>query len=150
MLIVGTFKTLRVGSDPNGPNYEPNYPHKKYPSFPVGSFGHVANRIWARYITDNMSNETLTKSYQGEDTSTGIWMDSAPLGIRETIRFVSTEYFDNKRDCLKRDKLVIGHKFTPEKMKLCYNFESDISLQPGSGNFTLERVHSLSETRNQS
>ena len=147
-LIIGRVRQLNVGKRKESPNYEPNYNHFKYPPFPIGSYGYVVNRHWAKYVVDNL--ETLF-NYQGEDTSTGIWMDESPLGFRETIRYVNSFYFENDRDCYRNDRLIVGHRLNNKKMALCY--EADRRRSGGNSTedapaFAVEKVNALSSLSN--
>ena len=115
--VIGKVRSLNVGTSPSSPNYEPDYKRRQYPPFPIGSYGHAVNKDWARYVVQNI--DTLFE-YQGEDTSTGIWMDEAPKEIRESIRYVYTKYFDNNGDCYQPDRVLIGHRISSKSMFNCY------------------------------
>ena len=84
---------------------ETDYKHRTYPIFPLGSFGYVVNRKWAEYVASDENIDNLYE-YQGEDTSTGIWMDEAPNEIREKIRYVFTWYFQNNRNCTDPNRAI--------------------------------------------
>ena len=107
-LILGHFERRHVSKKP-GPNMETDYKHRTYPIFPLGSFGYVVNRKWAEYVASDEKIDNLYE-YQGEDTSTGIWMDEAPIEIREEIRYVFTWYFQNNRNCTDPNR-AIGWRF---------------------------------------
>eukprot|EP00912_Choanoflagellata_sp_UC4_P001393 UC4_evm3s865 len=66
---------------------EYKYIPKRYPNFPLGSFGHAVTRAVASYI---VSHESELANYQGEDTSLGIWIDESPLKTKTT--WVNSNY----------------------------------------------------------
>jgi beta-1,3-N-acetylgalactosaminyltransferase 2 len=110
---------------------EVSYRENKYPAFPRGS-GHVVTRAVLEYMHEH---DSTWKSYQGEDTSMGIWMDSIKMDVK--IRLTSSAKFvGHSGNCHDATKYVIGHEISPEKMRNCY-FATSRGKQS-------ERKHSLS------
>ena len=89
----------------------------KYPPFPIGSAGHVINRKYAQYISDN--KDTLV-NYQGEDVAVGIWMDNSPLKKEALIKLSGN--FENNGQCQNKKYFIVGHQINTSKMKMCSSY----------------------------
>ena len=127
-----------------GKNAEHDYKKKRYPNFPLGSYGHVVSRPIAEYVA---MNKYHLFEYQGEDTSLGIWLNESPLNplwakagdYYETHRLrwqkeLETRGFDFQwtempirlsRDgnCTDKSLYVIGHDISPDRMRRCFDTE---------------------------
>ena len=108
-----------------------------YPKFSLGSCGHIISRNLAEYIVEN--DEKLFE-YQGEDTSLGIWLNEAPVEIKQQLLIQDLPSMGNRlrapgglmRSCVNPSYHVIGHKVTPDVMRKCY-----VSIK--AGQFNAER-----------
>lgn len=85
-----------------------------YPPYPHGA-GHVVNRAVLEYMHEH--NKTW-KSYQGEDTSMGIWIENIRKDIKVTLTSDS-KFLSHSGDCHDITKFVIGHDISPKKMREC-------------------------------
>ena len=86
-----------------------------YPPFPSGA-GHMISRPVLEYL---YAHPYTWVSYQGEDTSVGIWIDAVRKNI--SIRMVSTRHFTvSNTNCYDKEKLVVGHDLSIEKMESCW------------------------------
>ena len=94
---------------------ETKYPHRVYPPFPVGSYGHCVSRPVAEYIVSN--KDSLT-DYQGEDTSLGIWLSEAPFS--RSVQFFTSTHVANHGDCTDTSLWMIGHDKKKKKMRACF------------------------------
>ena len=148
-LVIGNFRSLKIGRKP-GRNQELEYGTTEtthYPPFPIGSYGYVVNYNWANYVVRN--SEKL-KNYQGEDVSTGIWMEqfwqeekdnfSNKFWNKENSSLISlsTKFFTNDADCFNRYKVIIGHRVSESKMELCYITQIAKESSDGKLNFDFE------------
>jgi Galactosyltransferase len=112
--------------------------HPIYPPWPLGSCGYVmsravANIIAQRYDHDLQRIETKDRSkiflrtYQGEDTSLGIWL------AQSNVNWINSFHFVNHGHCAMQSKpdavlpWSIGHRITPYLMQQCYDAEIAIS-----------------------
>lgn len=86
----------------------------RYPPFPIGSAGHVINRKFAQYISDNKQKLT---NYQGEDVAVGIWMDQSPFKNDAVVKLNGN--FENNGQCQNTKYFIVGHQINPSKMRLC-------------------------------
>lgn len=94
----------------------PQYPTgKKYPPFPLGSFGHAVSRPIVEYIA---KHRDYLFDYQGEDTSLGIWLSQLDA---PRVKFEETGKMENNGRCIDRRVFIIGHDITPQKMVQCNN-----------------------------
>jgi len=112
-IIAGKFNT--GGPTRKGKWAETKYKPNKYPPWPSGS-GHIVSRSVIKYMHDNIDTWV---SYQGEDTSMGIWLSK----IREQIvvkRTWSQHFITHSGDCHNTNKFVIGHSIPLHKMRECY------------------------------
>ena len=95
---------------------EHNYKQKKYPTFPLGSVGHIVSRPVAKYFSENAAS---LFDYQGEDVSVGIWLDESPL--KDSVKFVDgTSVMTNDGNCKNKNNYVIGHDIGELKMRRCF------------------------------
>jgi len=94
---------------------ENNYKKKTYPKFPIGSAGHIVNRIIGAYISNNTDS---LFNYQGEDVSLGIWMDESPFS--QAVKWINLKYMTNSGNCFDKQKFVIGHNVNENQKKKCY------------------------------
>ena len=101
-----------IGVDHKGKWAEHDWPEKRYPPFPFGSCGHAVSRDIAAEIVRKDPHE-----YQGEDTSIGIWFSG-----REDIQMTTSMVFTNRGRCMSKDKIVVGHRIAPEKMRSCHEY----------------------------
>lgn len=91
---------------------------RTYPSFAVGSYGHVVSRPIAEYVGKNA--EKLF-DYLGEDTSLGIWLKES--GFKHSVKHLDgTNVMTNKADCKNRRFMVIGHRLRPINLQQCFRF----------------------------
>jgi len=94
---------------------ETKYKPNEYPPWPSGS-GHIVSRPVIKYMHDNIDTWV---SYQGEDTSMGIWMEN--VRPQMNVHRTSSEHFiTHSGDCHNTNKFVIGHSISPQKMRECY------------------------------
>jgi len=92
----------------------PQYPRgRKYPPFPLGSYGHAVNRPVIDYLSRHIDDLI---DYQGEDTSLGIWLSQSAA---PSIRFEVTKKMKNNGVCLDSSVLIVGHDISPGKMLKC-------------------------------
>ena len=88
---------------------------RKYPPFPLGSYGHVVSRPVAEYV---VRHQQSLYDYQGEDISLGIWIDESPLN--ESMRWITSEHVTNDGNCENSSFWMAGHKISPQSMKQCH------------------------------
>tara|TARA_B110001450_G_scaffold129971_1_gene122224 strand:+ start:28116 stop:30521 length:2406 start_codon:yes stop_codon:yes gene_type:complete len=94
---------------------ENKYKSNKYPPWPSGA-GHIVSRPVIEYLHQNA--ETWI-SYQGEDTSMGIWMKN--VRPQMNVQRTNSEHFiTHSGDCHNKNKFVIGHSISLQKMRECY------------------------------
>lgn len=105
---------------------ELSFSENVYPLFPSGS-GHVVNRAVLEYMH---AHDTTWKSYQGEDTSMGIWIENVKKYIEITLTS-SSKFTSHRGDCHDTTKLVIGHNITPKKMRECWDKDSNTDNPDG-------------------
>jgi len=132
---------------------ETHYEHPFYPPWPQGSCGYLLSRAAAQYVASNRDSLTL---YANEDTSLGIWLESAQ---DPPVHWINSPFFVNHGDCqLPRRPtasgtattnttvsavvssnvpLVVGHRISPELMRRCYEMGND------EWNMTTERYFYL-------
>ena len=121
---------------------ETKYKPDKYPPWPSGA-GHIVSRPVIEYLHQNTDTWV---SYQGEDTSLGIWMEK--VRPQMDVKRTSSEHFiTHSGDCHNKNKFVIGHSISLHKMRECYKtldeYESlDVNQSPINENKLLE-VRSL-------
>jgi len=89
-----------------------------YPPYPSGS-GHVVNRAVLEYM--HVHDKTW-KSYQGEDTSMGIWIENIKKDIKITLTSDS-KFESHSGDCHDSTKFVLGHNVSPKKMRECWGID---------------------------
>lgn len=113
-IIAGAFSKGQVPR--RGKWAENKYKSNKYPPWPSGA-GHVVSRLVIEYLHENA--ETWV-SYQGEDTSMGIWMENVrpQLNVQQTN---SEHFITHSGDCHNKNKFVIGHSISIAKLRECYN-----------------------------
>lgn len=59
--------------------------------------------------------------------SLGIWISQNPeFKAKVTMKTVSI--VEHNGDCLATDKLIIGHKIKPDKMKRCYDEVDEVDV----------------------
>lgn len=107
--IVGGIQQGKVGR--KGKWAENKYKKDTYPPFPSGS-GHIISPKLHEYI---VHNNFVT--YQGEDTSLGIFFDTSDVDVKFTITKHMTTH---SGDCFKKNKFVVGHNIDISKMKKCF------------------------------
>lgn len=109
--IVGGLQGGRVAR--SGKWAEKKYKKARYPPFPKGA-GHIISRSVIEYLGENPGSFV---TYQGEDTSLGIWFDSIPINIK----YVTTKLFTtHSGNCHNKKQLIVGHDISPKKMFACY------------------------------
>ena len=108
--IVGGVSRGKVGR--NGKWAENKYKKDTYPPFPSGS-GHIVSPSLLEYI---VTHEMV--SYQGEDTSLGIFFDESDIDVTFTVTKSMTTH---SGDCFNKHVMVVGHNIGVSKMKKCYN-----------------------------
>lgn len=110
------YKNIRTGK-----NSEHDYPYKHYPPFPFGGGGHFENRAYVDYVVDNLDR---LKNFQGEDTSSGIWLDASLVSFRNRARYVSSNLFThqgkNCADTIWYPYFMIGHHISSKSMIKCW------------------------------
>ena len=109
--------------------------HPIYPPWPKGSCGYLMSRsaasLLAQKYTQDLSSrlwglheEISLRSYQGEDTSLGIWLEGS------SISWISSPHFVNDGQCLSKGDLPfawsIGHRISPELMQKCFEEERQL------------------------
>jgi hypothetical protein len=95
---------------------EMKYKPDKYPPWPSGA-GHIVSRPVIEYMHQNADTWV---SYQGEDTSLGIWMEN--VRPQMNVQRTNSEHFiTHSGDCHNKNKFVIGHSISLQKMRECYN-----------------------------
>ena len=62
--------------------------------------------------------EFSVDEYQGEDVSLGIWISQNPE-FKEKVTMKTVSIVEHNGDCMAKNKLIIGHKIKPDKMKKC-------------------------------
>ena len=102
---------------------ENNYKPSKYPTFPLGSVGHVVSKGVASYIADN--SEKLF-NYQGEDVSIGIWLNESPL--KSKVKWVTSKHMTNHGNCKDTGMWVMGHNIKPATMKACFAHTDEMAI----------------------
>jgi len=113
-IIAGRFG-VGVGVVRGGKWAEKKYKPNKYPPWPTGA-GHIVSRPVIEYLCLNVDTWV---SYQGEDTSLGIWMEK--VRPQMNVHRTSSEHFiTHSGDCHNKNKFVIGHKISIKKMRECY------------------------------
>ena len=105
----------RGGPTRSGKWAETKYKPDKYPPWPSGA-GHIVSRPVIEYMHQNA--ETWV-SYQGEDTSLGIWMEKVRPQM-DVKRTPSEHFIPHSGDCHNKNKFVIGHSISIPKMRDCY------------------------------
>ena len=121
-----------------------NYPHnqgkwkeviqypdrEKYPTFPLGSAGHLVSRPVASYIA---KYQDYLFNYQGEDVSLGIWLAAGshlripnpPQGPALQIRYLPSTVMIPEGNCTDKTAFVLGHDFKEEKLLECTKYWED-------------------------
>jgi hypothetical protein len=95
-----------------------DYPSDIYPPFLKGDGGHMISRYLAEYIVVH-SSELF--NYQGEDVSLGIWAAESPMDVL-IVKDRSMSY--SGESCQEnKAKYVIGHDFSVETIRKCYDFD---------------------------
>lgn len=115
VLISGEIRWKRKARDGGKWKEVPQWPKgAEYPTFPMGSAGHVVNRPIFHYISEYQS---ALFDYQGEDVSIGIWLDQehAPK-----VEFTHANVMKRSGACEDDKILVVGHKIDAERMQSCY------------------------------
>jgi Galactosyltransferase len=117
--------------------------HPIYPPWPKGSSGYLISRsaavlIAQRYSLDlmlpsSMKEKPALPSYQGEDTSLGIWLEAS------NVSWINSTYFVNHGRCLPDldSAWIIGHRITPELMQKCYETERML-IRPSDSSPSIE------------
>lgn len=113
-IIAGKFNTGKPIR--SGKWAETKYKPNKYPPWPSGS-GHIVSRPVIEYLYHNADTWV---SYQGEDTSIGIWMEKVRPQMN-LVRTSSKHFITHSGDCHNKNKFVIGHKISIQKLRECYN-----------------------------
>jgi hypothetical protein len=107
-----------------------------YPTFPIGSAGHLVSRPIAEYISQYQDS---LFDYQGEDVSLGIWVNTmntnrgntnAGSGAKTVQQQQQVQYekiygmktMVKKRYCKNQSALVVGHDFNDTLLKKCQSF----------------------------
>jgi hypothetical protein len=111
-----------------------------YPTFPIGSAGHLVSRPIAEYISQYQDS---LFDYQGEDVSLGIWVKVMNLnrgntnnrnggggGGAKSVQQQEIQYkkikgmrtLAEKGYCKTQTVLVVGHDFDDKKIKECQSF----------------------------
>jgi len=90
---------------------ELDYRKPKYPPFPKGSLSHVANRRFANYVADHVDE---LFEYQGEDVSTGIWVDE---NIPNVSIINEQVLLSSKVLCNKNTSWACGHDLKLHELK---------------------------------
>ena len=57
-------------------------------------------------------------SYQGEDTSLGIFFDESDIDVTFTV---TKSIITHSGDCFNKKAMIVGHAIGVSKMKKCYN-----------------------------
>jgi Galactosyltransferase len=128
--------------------------HPVYPPWPKGSSGYLMSRSVGMLIAQKYNQDlSLMKSslkdnvslptYQGEDTSLGIWLEAS------NVSWINSEYFVNHGRCLPGvdNAWSIGHRITPELMQKCYEAESKLiwSIDPSIEDTTILEALPISQ-----
>ena len=112
-IIAGNF---RGGGVPRSGKWaEKIYKPNTYPPWPIGS-GHIVSRPVIEYLYNHLDTWV---SYQGEDTSLGIWMEKVRLQMN-AIRTKSNRFITHSGNCHDKKKFVIGHSISTAKLRACY------------------------------
>jgi len=112
-IIAGAFS--RGSPSRSGKWAEIKYRPSTYPPWPSGA-GHIVSRPVIEYMHKNLDTWV---SYQGEDTSMGIWMEKVRPQIN--VRRTKSEHFTtHSGDCHNKKKFVIGHSISIQKLRACY------------------------------
>ena len=114
-MLAGKFG-IGVGVTRWGKWAEKKYKPNKYPPWPSGS-GHIVSRPVIEYLYQHRDTWV---SYQGEDTSMGIWMDKVKADMKVTLT-TSKHFITHSGDCHDKSKFVIGHAISIAKLIQCYN-----------------------------
>jgi hypothetical protein len=102
--------------------------YAKYPTFPLGSAGHLVSRPVATYISTYQ--DTLF-DYQGEDVSLGIWLaagrdpavPSPPQGsVGPDVWFEKSSVMKTDGDCKEKSVFVLGHDFNESSLRQCQDY----------------------------
>ena len=101
----------------NGKWAENKYKKDKYPPFPYGS-GHIVSPDLLKYI---VTHEMVT--YQGEDTSLGIFFDESDIDVTFTV---TKSIITHSGDCFNKKAMIIGHNIDVSKMKKCYGSAASV------------------------
>lgn len=113
-IIAATFNRGRPSR--SGKWAETKYKEDTYPPWPSGA-GHIVSRPVLEYMHKHPDTWV---SYQGEDTSMGIWMEKVRPQI-DVQRTESEHFITHSGDCHNTNKFVIGHDISIEKMRECYD-----------------------------
>lgn len=102
---------------------ETNYKKSRYPPFPSGA-GHIINAKLLKLIMNNIDDFV---TYQGEDTSLGIFFDLMKASNKIKVQLEKSQHFTSHNgECMDKTKFVIGHNIKPSKMRDCYNHMDEI------------------------
>jgi len=101
---------------------EKKYKPNTYPPWPGGA-GHIVSRTVIEYLYQHRDTWV---SYQGEDTSMGIWMDKVKADMKVTMT-TSKHFITHSGDCHDKSKFVIGHAISIAKLIQCYNTMDEYS-----------------------
>lgn len=113
-MLAGKFG-IGVGVTRWGKWAEKKYKPNKYPPWPSGA-GHIVSRPVIEYL--HHKQDTWV-SYQGEDTSMGIWMDKVKADMKVTLT-TSEHFITHSGDCHDKSKFVIGHAISIAKLIRCF------------------------------
>lgn len=94
---------------------ETKFKANKYPPWPSGA-GHIVSRPVIEYMYKHVDTWV---SYQGEDTSMGIWMEKMRSQMN-VERVTSLHFITHSGDCHNKKRFVIGHQISISKMKSCF------------------------------
>jgi hypothetical protein len=96
---------------------ENKYKKSSYPLFPSGA-GHIINAKTLKLIMDNYDKFV---TYQGEDTSLGIFFDELKVNSKILVNLRRCNHFiTHSGNCLDKSKFVVGHDIKWAMMKRCY------------------------------
>lgn len=101
-----------------------------YPSFPLGSAGHLVSRPVAEYVS---KYRDALFEYQGEDVSLGIWLAAGrnpdvpdhPGGggpVGPEVRFETSSVMRSGGNCKDGSIYVLGHDFDEANLRKCQDF----------------------------
>ncbi|MDA7838759.1 glycosyltransferase family 29 protein [bacterium] len=94
---------------------ETKYKPNKYPPWPSGA-GHIVSRPVIEYMYNHLDTWV---SYQGEDTSLGIWMEKVRPQMN-VERVKCSHFITHSGNCHDKRKFVIGHDISIKKLQQCY------------------------------